>query len=61
LIVAGGIGLAPLRPAIHHVLRNRDDFVRLLILYGARSPQDMLFKKELAEWDACPTRRCFPR
>ena len=54
LIVAGGIGLAPLRPAIHHVLRNRDDYVRLLVLYGARSPQDMLFKKELTDWGRLP-------
>jgi len=50
LIVAGGIGLAPLRPAIHEVLRHRDDYVRLIVLYGARSPRDQLYKKQLAEW-----------
>ncbi len=50
LVVAGGIGLAPLRPAIHHVLRHRDDYVRLIVLYGARSPNDLLFRKQLAEW-----------
>ncbi|MGD0002355.1 MAG: Ni/Fe hydrogenase subunit gamma, partial [Bryobacteraceae bacterium] len=38
LIVAGGIGLAPLRPAIYHILRHRGDYNRLMILYGARSP-----------------------
>lgn len=54
LIVAGGIGLAPLRPVIYHVLRNRDDFVRLIVLYGARSPRDLLFRKELAAWARCP-------
>ena len=50
LIVAGGIGLAPLRPAIYHVLSHRDEYVRLLILYGARTPHDQLFRKELAVW-----------
>lgn len=53
LIIAGGIGLAPLRPVIYHVLRNRDDFVRLIVLYGARSPRDLLFRKELAAWSRC--------
>jgi NAD(P)H-flavin reductase len=50
LIVAGGIGLAPLRPVIHEVLRHRDDYVRLMLLYGARSPRDLLYRKQLAEW-----------
>jgi len=50
LVVAGGIGLAPLRPAILEVLRRRDDFVRLMVLYGARSPKDLLFRKQLAGW-----------
>ena len=54
LIVAGGIGLAPLRPVIYHVLRNRDDYVRLLVLYGARSPRDLLYRKQLAEWGRAP-------
>jgi len=54
LIVTGGIGLAPLRPAIHHILRNRDDYVRLIILYGARSPGDLLYRKELAAWARSP-------
>ena len=54
LIVAGGIGLAPLRPAIYHVLRHRDDYVRLLVLYGARSPRDLLYRKQLAGWARQP-------
>ncbi|MGB9605641.1 MAG: FAD/NAD(P)-binding protein, partial [Bryobacteraceae bacterium] len=54
LIVAGGIGLAPLRPVIYHVLRHRDDYVRLLVLYGARSPRDLLYRKQLAEWGRAP-------
>lgn len=54
LIVAGGIGLAPLRPAIHRILRNRDDYVRLIVLYGARSPKDLLYRKQLSEWGRLP-------
>lgn len=54
LIIAGGIGLAPLRPVIYHVLRNRDDYVRLVIMYGARSPRDLLFRKELSAWSRLP-------
>ena len=50
IVVAGGIGLAPLRPVIYHVLRNRDRYGRLVVLYGARSPRDMLYRKELASW-----------
>ena len=50
ILVAGGIGLAPLRPVIYHVLRHRSDYGRLLILYGTRTPRDVLFRKELAYW-----------
>jgi NAD(P)H-flavin reductase len=54
LIVAGGIGLAPLRPAIYHILRHRGDYNRLVILYGGRSPRDLLYKKEFAAWGMLP-------
>jgi NAD(P)H-flavin reductase len=50
VVVAGGIGLAPLRPVIYHVLNHRDDYGRLVILYGARSPRDLLYREELAAW-----------
>ena len=50
ILVAGGIGLAPLRPMIYHVLHNREDYGRLVILYGGRSPRDLLYRKELASW-----------
>ncbi len=50
ILCAGGIGLAPLRPVIYEVLRHRDDYGRLVILYGARSPHDLLYRKELAAW-----------
>jgi NAD(P)H-flavin reductase len=50
VIVAGGLGLAPLRPAIYHVLANRARYGRVAILFGARHPEDMLFRDELAAW-----------
>ena len=50
LIIGGGIGLAPLRPAIYHALENRDRYNQVIILYGTRMPADILFKKELDLW-----------
>ena len=54
IVVAGGIGLAPLRPVIYHVLRNRKQYGRLAVLYGSRSPRDLLYRKELASWARQP-------
>ena len=50
IVVAGGIGLAPLRPVIYEVLKNRQDYGRLVVLYGARSPRELLYRKELTAW-----------
>ena len=50
IVVAGGIGLAPLRGLIYEVLHHRQQYGRLVILYGARSPRDLLYRKELATW-----------
>jgi NAD(P)H-flavin reductase len=50
VIVAGGVGLAPLRPAIYSALANRKKFGRVVILYGARTPIDILFRKEVEQW-----------
>jgi NAD(P)H-flavin reductase len=52
VLVAGGIGLAPLRPVIYHVLACRADYRRVVVLYGARSPSDILFLRELEAWSA---------
>lgn len=54
LLLAGGIGLAPLRPLIYQVLGRRREFGRLSILHGARTPSDLLYRKELARWRAYP-------
>ncbi|HSD23993.1 MAG TPA: FAD/NAD(P)-binding protein [Solirubrobacterales bacterium] len=50
VVVAGGIGLAPLRAAIHHLIDNRDSYRAVVVLYGARSPDEMLFFDELQGW-----------
>ena len=50
VLVTGGIGLAPLRPVIYSVMRNRARYGRFILLYGARTPEDVLFRKELREW-----------
>lgn len=50
VIAAGGIGLAPLRPALYHLLRHRGQYGRVALLYGARSPQDLLYARELRVW-----------
>jgi len=50
VIVAGGIGLAPLRPVIYEVLAKRQRFGRVCLLYGTRTPDDILYIKELEKW-----------
>jgi NAD(P)H-flavin reductase len=51
-IVAGGIGLAPLRGAIDEVVGDRRRFGRVSILYGARTPADLLYTRDVAHWGA---------
>ena len=46
LIVAGGIGLAPLRPAIYSILAHRQKYGRVVLMYGTRTPEDILFRKD---------------
>jgi NAD(P)H-flavin reductase len=50
VIVAGGIGLAPLRPVVYEVLSARDRFDRALLLYGGREPEQLLYAAEFEEW-----------
>jgi NAD(P)H-flavin reductase len=50
VVVAGGIGLAPLRPAVYHVLAHRDAYGDVAVLYGSRTPGDLLFTRELERW-----------
>ena len=50
LIVAGGMGIAPLRSVINHIKNHRKDIGHLEILYGARTPDDMIFNYEFEKW-----------
>ncbi len=54
LFVAGGLGLAPARGVIKYVLDKRGDYGNVTILYGAKNPSELLFKEDLAEWEARP-------
>jgi NAD(P)H-flavin reductase len=47
VLVAGGLGMAPLRSLLWYALDRRDRFRRVVLMYGARSPGDMLFREEL--------------
>ena len=50
LILAGGIGLAPLRPAVYRILAKRERFGRVAIVYGTRTPDMILYPRELEGW-----------
>jgi NAD(P)H-flavin reductase len=50
LVIAGGIGLAPLRPVVYELLSRKDEYKRALLLYGGREPKQLLFRDELEEW-----------
>ena len=50
VVVAGGLGLAPLRPSIYHLLANRAQFGKVVLLYGTRSPEEILYRRQLETW-----------
>jgi NAD(P)H-flavin reductase len=50
ILIAGGLGLAPLRPVVYEVLRERRAYGRVFLLVGARTPGDLLFRSELERW-----------
>lgn len=52
IYVAGGIGLIPLRSSIVHVLQHKKEFGRVLMLHGARTPDDLMYKDTLKEWQS---------
>ncbi len=67
LIVAGGLGIAPLRSLIKYVFDNRRDFGKVHLLLGCKSPKDMLFSDEIEQWnkrmdvyDQCTVDRAVP-
>lgn len=50
LLIGGGIGLAPLRPLLMHCLEQRENLDHLVLVYGAKSMSDMVFQKDLENW-----------
>jgi NAD(P)H-flavin reductase len=50
VIVAGGIGLAPLRPVMYKILSERKKYGNVVLLYGTRGPEDILYRRELEKW-----------
>jgi sulfhydrogenase subunit gamma (sulfur reductase) len=57
IIIGGGIGMAPLRPVINIILERRDNYGELLIINGARTPQDLVFQPEFPTWMEAPRTR----
>jgi len=58
LLVSGGCGLAPMRSLIQYCEDRPEEFGRIAILYGAKSPADLLFREELAAWEASARFAC---
>lgn len=54
VIVAGGIGLAPLRPVVYHILSQRGRYRKVALLYGARNPNEIVYRRELSRWAERP-------
>ena len=50
VLACGGIGLAPLRPAIYHLMNHREDYGRVMLLYGSRTAGDLLYSHEYDQW-----------
>lgn len=50
VLVGGGTGLPSLRPVIYHIIRHRDQYANVTVLYGARSPDQLLYSSEYAAW-----------
>ncbi len=50
LIVAGGLGLAPLRPMLFHLISHKNKYRNMTLLYGSRTPEEIIYKKELEDW-----------
>ena len=51
VIAAGGIGLPPMRPVLYYIMRHRKDFGKVIVLYGARTPNDLQFPSEYKAWE----------
>ncbi|HTP01151.1 MAG TPA: FAD/NAD(P)-binding protein [Anaerolineales bacterium] len=50
VLAAGGIGLPPLRPVIYRILHNREKYGKVTIVYGARTPSELMYRDEYDSW-----------
>ena len=50
VIITGGLGLAPLRPALYALFAKRERYGHITLVYGARTPQDLLYTREFEQW-----------
>ena len=50
VLVAGGIGIAPIRPVLYHILADRDKYGKVILLYGERTPGDMIYRNQIEQW-----------
>jgi NAD(P)H-flavin reductase len=54
VIVTGGIGLPPLRPSVYYLLSKKQEYGKLFLLYGARTPEDIVYGREIEQWRKRP-------
>lgn len=59
IIVAGGIGLIPLRSVIIYALHNREKYKKIQVFYGARTPKALMYTDNLQEWQKDPEFECY--
>ena len=50
VIVTGGLGLPPLRPSVYQLLSRKQEYGKLVLLYGARTPEDIVYGQEIEQW-----------
>lgn len=50
LLVAGGIGVAPIRPILYYILANRNEYGKVTLLYGERTPGDLIYRGQIEQW-----------
>jgi len=59
IIVAGGIGLIPLRSVIIYALHHREQYKKIQVFYGARTPKDLMYVENLQDWQKDPNFECY--
>jgi NAD(P)H-flavin reductase len=57
VLIAGGLGLPPLRPVLYELLAHRGDFGRIEVIYGARTPKDLVYYDQIQQWRHRPDLR----